>query len=129
MWAAILIQTIGAVDPPGKGPRKLPAPSMFVAIFAVWSVLQLMASGSLARGARAMSIVLLLVTIVLGPGGARLISLMSGIAEEFGTAPGTPVAGTDTSSSSGSAAGASTTAAPTNRYASLLKPSSTTVSA
>jgi hypothetical protein len=118
MWAAIGIQTIGAVDPPGQGPRKLPAPGQYVAIFAAWSVLQFMASGTMARGARAASIVFLLVTVVLGPGGNRLIALMGSITTMFGGVSTTAVGNT------GTAAGAPASApvTPTNRYASLIRP-------
>jgi hypothetical protein len=118
LWAAVFIQTIGAVDPPGKGPRKLPAPGQYVAIFAAWSVLEFMASGSLAKGARAMSIVFLLVTLVLGSGGQRIIALMGSIASTYSNAGNTGPGNT------GTAAGAPASApvAPTTRFASILRP-------
>lgn len=78
----ILVQTIGSVDMPGYGARKLPSPRQYLAIVVAWMVLFLAAGiGQQARRAAASLAWLLVVTgMVIGPFGKRLIALFGTIA-------------------------------------------------
>lgn len=97
-WAAIALRTIGAVDPK-NGPRYLPPPSAYVAIYVTWMVLGLFTRTRFARGAAMASLVLTLTTLVLGGAGAKLVGLFQTIAANYqtpGPAPTNP-AGQNTS--------------------------------
>lgn len=89
LWTTVAIQTIGSVDLPGRGERKLPAPRQYVAIVVLWSILGLAAdvSDSLARAAASLSILAVLTSLVVGPAGQRLISFLNGVSALFPTAP------------------------------------------
>lgn len=82
LWAAMILQTLGAVDAPGSGPRKLPAPRAYAAIFIVWTVLGFVAdsSAAAARAARTAAWVTVLATLVLGGAGQRLASFLQNVA-------------------------------------------------
>lgn len=87
----ILVQTIGSVDMPGSGPRKMPAPRQYVAILVTWVVLQLV-SGINAGAQRATSAIgwlLVLVGFVVGPFGKQVVNLFTMASQRF-SAPNTP---------------------------------------
>jgi hypothetical protein len=109
LWITLLLQTLGAVDAPGKGPRKLPAPRAYAAVLIVWTSLAFMAdSGPVgARAARSMSWLLVLVTLVLGPSGKILTGFLAAAARDYGTTPlsGRTVPAASASSSPGGTVG------------------------
>ena len=86
-WVMVIVQTIGAVDMPGSGPRKMPAPRQYVPVIIVWSGLQLFADTGRERAAGAAGWVMVLVGMVLGPFGNKLIGLLKAVANQFGVAP------------------------------------------
>lgn len=82
-WVMVLLQTIGSVDAPGRGPRKMPAPRAYAAVIVTWGILQLVADmgGERAgRAAKAMAWVIVLVGMVLGPFGSALTNLLNSVA-------------------------------------------------
>jgi hypothetical protein len=96
MWLMILVQTIGSVDLPGSGERKMPAPRAYVATVVAYGILALIADLP-SRGARKaagmMAWVMVLSAMVLGPFGQTVISFMNGIANKFAIPPAqTPTA-------------------------------------
>lgn len=109
LWVAMILQTLGAVDMPGSGPRKLPAPRAYAAILIVWTVLGMVADSSprMARPARTAAWVMVLATLVLGPAGQRLVSFLQDVATIY--AP-TPTTGTG----AGTSGGVTTTTTTTN---------------
>lgn len=84
-WAMILIQTIGSIDMPGRGERKLPAPHQYVAILVTWLVLQLISSISAgaARATAAVGWALVLTGLVVGPFGKQVVNLFTIISTQF----------------------------------------------
>lgn len=84
-WVMILVQTIGSIDMPGRGPRKMPAPRQYVAILVSWLVLQLVASigEQAARAAAAIGWALVLVGLVVGSFGKQVINLFTIISTQF----------------------------------------------
>jgi len=86
----IILQTIGNVDLPGQGPRKLPAPKQYIAIVTVWAILDLvadMANASVIRAASAFAWLLVLGSLVLGTSGQRITSFLGDIAKLFPAQP------------------------------------------
>jgi hypothetical protein len=83
--AALAVQTVGALDPFGKGKVALPSPRVYVAIFVLWSLLGLVAQGSerLARAAANLSVLVLLTAAVMGPFGAKLTGFLQFSARNF----------------------------------------------
>lgn len=81
----IIIQTIGSVDLPGYGKRKMPAPGQYVALFITWLVLLFAAglSEGAERAAAAFGWLLVLVGTVAGPFGQRLIHLFGAVSSNF----------------------------------------------
>jgi hypothetical protein len=84
-WVMVMVQTIGSVDMPGRGQRKMPSPRQYVAILVTWLVLQLIAgiSAGAARATAAIGWLLVLVGMVVGPFGQRVISLFTSVANEY----------------------------------------------
>lgn len=101
-WVMVVVQTIGSVDMPGKGARKMPSPRQYVAIVVTWLVLMFVAgiNEQTARATRAIGWALVLTGMVIGPFGKRLVSLFNGIAGTIGS-------GSSSSSSSSSTSAAS----------------------
>jgi hypothetical protein len=114
MWLMVVIQTLNAIDLPGHGPRKMPAPKTYVAIIVLWSTFGLMIDAGLGRAASAMAWVVVLVSLVgkalpagmsiLSPSGQlnanatpasqSLSKFLQVIASQFGTNPSsTPASG------------------------------------
>lgn len=87
MWLMIAVQTIGSMDPPGKGERKLPAPRAFVAIIVAYSVLQAMSDTKYRKGAAVIGWTLLFTAMVAGPFGTRVIGLFNTVADQFNISP------------------------------------------
>lgn len=87
-WLMVVLQTIGSVDMPGQGGRKMPAPGVYVPIVIVWSVLQLLSDAGLQRGARVAGWVTLLAGAVVGPFGTKAVGLLTGASKFYGTGPG-----------------------------------------
>lgn len=85
-WLMIAIQIIGAVDMPGKGPRKLPAPRAFVAPVILWAILGLIADAGAEAAAAAMGWVTVLVGAVVGPFGDVINNFLATVGTQFGTA-------------------------------------------
>lgn len=67
-WIMIVLQTIGGVDMPGKGNRKMPAPRRYLAIILAWAVLQILTDVGQDRAANVIGWVLVLVALVGIPG-------------------------------------------------------------
>lgn len=88
-WTMILVQTIGSVDMPGRGPRKMPAPRQYIAILLTWLVLQLASSVSAgaARATAAIGWLLVLVGLVLGPFGKQVVNLFTTVSQQFAPTP------------------------------------------
>lgn len=84
-WLMLGIQTIGSVDMPGKGARKMPSPRQYVAIFVTWIVLQFVSGigAGAERAAAAMGWLVVLAGMVVGPFGKRAIDFLNNIAQNF----------------------------------------------
>lgn len=100
-WVMVVAQTIGSVDLPGSGPRKMPAPGVYVPVLVVWSVLQLVADAGFERGARIAGWIIMLTGAVVGPFGAKIVGLFNTVAAMYGHPAG-----------SGTSSGASATVTP-----------------
>lgn len=79
-WLMIVLQTIGSVDMPGKGQRKLPSPRAYLAVIIAWSVLQLAVDTGYDRAASAVGWVIVLAGMVLGPFGKLMVNLFNNAA-------------------------------------------------
>jgi hypothetical protein len=89
-WLMIVLQTIGSVDMPGKGARKLPAPHSYVSIIVAWALLGLTADLGQPKIASRLSLLMLLTGALLGPFGQRAIDLMNNVATNFAVTPPAP---------------------------------------
>lgn len=93
MWLMVVIQSMTAIDLPGHGPRKLPAPKVYVLVIVLWSIFGLMADAGLSKAAAAMSwVTVLTATVVgqaghIGAAGTTLINFLNDIPKIFGTQP------------------------------------------
>jgi hypothetical protein len=87
MWLMVALQTIGSVDITGKGPRKLPAPKVYVAIVIVWSILGLVSDAGQSRAAALMGWLMVLTGMVVGPFGTTAVKFLNTVAANFGAAP------------------------------------------
>lgn len=96
----IIVQTIGSVDMPGYGQRKMPAPRQYVAIVVTWGVLQLVAGigAQAARAAAAIGWVLTLAGLVVGPFGKKFTSFLNTVATNFPSVTKTSSSSTTTPS-------------------------------
>lgn len=91
-WLMIAIQTITAIDMPGKGARKLPAPKAYVAAIVLWSIFGVIADAGGERAAAAMAWVTLLSGAVLGTMGKTLTDFLDTVAKLFAV-PKAPTTG------------------------------------
>lgn len=82
-WVMIALQTLGAVDMPGQGNRKLPAPRQYVPVIIAWSGLQIFADVGQTRGAEIAGWVMVLAGSVLGPFGNKAASFLKSVATQF----------------------------------------------
>lgn len=85
-WVMVLLQTFGAVDMPGSGNRKMPAPRHYVPTIITWSVLGVVADVWQERAAAAAGWVMVLAAMVVGPFGTKAVSFLTSVAQQFGTA-------------------------------------------
>ena len=84
-WVTIVLQAFGSFDPvPGTGPRKMPSPASFVPVVIAWIVLQLASDAGYERPASAFGWLMVLVSVVAGPFGKRLVSLTNYISTSYG---------------------------------------------
>lgn len=85
----IILQTIGSVDMPGRGPRKMPSPRSYGAIIVAWGVLQLVADAGgerAGRAAKSVGWVIVLTGMVLGPFGKVVMNLFTSVANSVAPA-------------------------------------------
>lgn len=80
MWVMIVLQTLGAVDMPGKGVRKLPSPRVYVPVIVSFAVLELIADMGMSRAAKYLGWLAVLATLVLGPFGTKLATMFESVA-------------------------------------------------
>ena len=78
----VLLQTIGSVDMPGRGERKLPSPRSYLAIVIAWGGLQIAADAGAERPATVFGWLLVLVGMVAGPFGSQLTSLFTSVVNQ-----------------------------------------------
>jgi hypothetical protein len=83
----VVLQTMGSIDLPGKGPRKMPSPRAYVSIIVLFSTLHLIADAGAERAAAAMAWVTVLAGVVLGPFGTRLVNFFNTVADQFAIQP------------------------------------------
>lgn len=93
MWITIFLQTIGSVDLPGTGARKMPSPHAYVSIIVVWTILGFF-SGSWQRAAAGLGWLMVLVSMVLGPFGNRAVGFLNFVGKNFGINTQTFIANT-----------------------------------
>ena len=99
----ILVQTIGSIDMPGSGPRKMPAPRQYIAILITWLVLQLIAgiSRGAERATAAVGWLLVLTGLVLGPFGRQTINLFTVVSQKFAPTSSSGQVAQETASAAG----------------------------
>lgn len=76
-WVMVLLQTLGSVDAPGKGNRKMPAPRVYLAVVVTWAVLQILADTGRERAASVVGWAMVIAGITVGPFGQRVINLIN----------------------------------------------------
>jgi hypothetical protein len=74
------LHTIGSVDMPGKGERKMPAPRSYISIIALFSILGVVADAGAERAAAAAAWATVLLGTIKGPFGGQLTNLINAIA-------------------------------------------------
>ena len=79
----VFIRTLGEVDMPGSGPRKLPAPGIYVAIVFAWLGLEILAESDMEDAANTAGWGIVLASLVLGPFGNRLVKFINVIGNDF----------------------------------------------
>lgn len=87
----VALQTIGSVDMPGRGPRKMPSPRAYAAIIVTWGILQLIADAGGERAGRATKVtawVIVLAGMVLGPFGATFVKFLNNTATSLAPSTG-----------------------------------------
>lgn len=109
MWIMVIIQTMTAVDLPGRGARKLPAPRAYVPIIVGFGIVQLIADMGFTRAAKALAWITVVSATVLGPFGKMLVSFLDSVAALAAPAPA-PAATAPASASTPAAAPAPTPA-------------------
>ena len=80
LWTMVIVQTIGSVDLPGRGPRKLPSPRSYVIILVAMGALQLASDAGYSRAAKTMAWLAVGAAVVLGPFGQKLVSFFNTVA-------------------------------------------------
>jgi hypothetical protein len=79
-WVMVALHTIGSVDMPGKGERKMPSPRSYISIIALFSILGVIADAGAERAAAAAAWVTVLLGMIKGPFGNQLTNLFNAIA-------------------------------------------------
>lgn len=90
MWLMLAVQTIGAVDMPHKGPRKLPAPRVYAAVVIVWGSLHLADDAGWGKGAATVGWVLVGTALLLGPAGKTVVDFLNSAAGNLAPTTATP---------------------------------------
>jgi hypothetical protein len=113
-WFMIVLQTLGSVDMPGRGPRKMPAPRAYAAIIVTWGVLQLaadMGGERAGRAAKAVAWVIVLAGMVVGPFGSTVTNLLNSVANNVApsSTPSSTSGGFGTGTTQGTQPNANTT--------------------
>lgn len=85
-WVTIILQTIGAVDLPGKGVRKMPSPRNYVLTCIIWSILGVVAALGMEKAAAAMAWLTTLAILVLGVPGKAFVHLITQVVTLYGPA-------------------------------------------
>ena len=88
-WLMIALQTIGSVDMPGRGARKMPSPRAYASIIITWGILQIIADSGGERAGRATRVtawVIVLVGMVLGSFGTTLVNFLNNTATSLAPA-------------------------------------------
>lgn len=100
-WVMVLVQTIGSVDMPGRGARKMPAPRQYVAILVAWLILELFSGigENTKRAATSIGWALVLAGLVVGPFGQRLSGFLQTIAHNFPAVPSSNASASTTTTS------------------------------
>lgn len=96
-WVMVALQTLGSVDMPGKGERKMPAPRSYIATIALFSVLGVVADTIAERAAAAAAWTVVLLGMIKGPFGGQLTNLINAIAPPGAGAQPLPTTPPDTS--------------------------------
>lgn len=80
-WTMMALQTIGSIDMPGAGERKMPSPRSYLAVIVMWAILQLFADTGGSRGRLASSLgwLTVLTGMVVGPFGTQVSKLFTGV--------------------------------------------------
>ena len=86
-WLTIAVLTIGAVDMPGKGRRKLPSPRNYVAAIVVYAVLGLISDFGNGKAAAVMGWVTVLTGMVAGSFGKAVIGFLNTVSSKFAVQP------------------------------------------
>lgn len=93
-WLMVATQTITAVDMPGKGARKMPAPRAYLATIILWSIFGLIADAGGEKAAAAMGWVTVLTGMVVGTAGTTLTDFLNNVAKAVApTVPKLPTTG------------------------------------
>ena len=83
----LAVQTIGALDMPGKGKRKLPSPRTYVAAIVVWAILGLVSDAGASRAAAVMGWVTVLTATVVGPFSKGILNFFDTVSTKFIATP------------------------------------------
>lgn len=88
-WSMVVLNTIGSIDPPGSGGRKMPAPRVYVAAVVLWSILGLVAEAGPNQGrvAAKLSYLVLATGALIGPFGKKFLGFLEGVAGNFAVPP------------------------------------------
>lgn len=92
-WIMVILQTIGSVDMPGRGARKMPSPRSYGAIIVAWGVLQLVADAGgekAGRAAKSIGWVIVLTGMAVGPFGKVVTNLFTSVANSVAPPTNTP---------------------------------------
>jgi hypothetical protein len=79
-WTMIFLNTIGSVDMPGKGERKMPSPRSYIASIALFGILGIVSDAGAQRAASYAAWGAVLISMVKGPFGNQLTNLLNAIA-------------------------------------------------
>jgi|SRR6516164_7936382 hypothetical protein len=79
-WVMVALHTIGSVDMPGKGERKMPSPRSYISVIALFTALHLVADAGAERAASAAAWITVLIGMIKGPFGNQLTNLINQVA-------------------------------------------------
>jgi len=74
------LQTLGSVDMPGSGERKMPAPRSYLAIIVLFEILHIISDMGAARAASVAGWVTVLIGILKGPFGGQITNMINTVA-------------------------------------------------